>query len=105
VAAEKAGARLVRRRAAGVAVENDAAVGARLDDGTVVRADRVLLAAGSWSGDLEGLPPGTVPPVRPVKGQVIRLRTRVPFLTRATRGLVKGSQVYLVPREDGEVVL
>ncbi|TDB88865.1 glycine oxidase ThiO [Actinomadura sp. 7K534] len=104
-AAEKAGARLVRRRAAGVAVENDAATGVRLDDGTVVRADRVLLAAGPWSGDLDGLPPGAVPPVRPVKGQVMRLRTRVPFLTRATRGLVKGSSVYLVPRADGEIVL
>lgn len=35
----------------------------------------------------------------------MRLRTRVPFLTRATRGLVKGSSVYLVPRADGEIVL
>jgi glycine oxidase len=104
-AAEKAGARFVRRRATGVAVENDAAAGVRLDDGTVVRADRVLLAAGPWSGDLAGLPPGAVPPVRPVKGQVMRLRTRVPFLARATRGLVKGSSVYLVPRADGEIVL
>ncbi|MFS2291966.1 MAG: glycine oxidase ThiO [Actinomadura sp.] len=104
-AAEKAGARLVRRRAAGLLVEDDAAAGVRLDDGTAVRGDRVLLAAGAWSGGLEGLPPGAVPPVRPVKGQVIRLRTPVPFLGRATRGLVKGSPVYLVPREDGEIVL
>ncbi|MFG2086241.1 MULTISPECIES: glycine oxidase ThiO [unclassified Spirillospora] len=104
-AAGKTGVRLVRRRAAGIAVANDAAAGARLDDGTVIPADRVLLAAGPWSGDLDGLPPGTVPPVRPVKGQVIRLRTRTPFLGRATRGLVKGSSVYLVPRADGEIVL
>jgi glycine oxidase len=40
-----------------------------------------------------------------VKGQVIRLRTRMPFLRRTTRGLVKGSSVYLVPRADGEIVL
>ena len=104
-AAERTGVRLVRRRAAGIAVENGAAAGARLDDGTVIRADRVLLAAGPWSGDLEGLPPGAVPPVRPVKGQVIRLRTRMPFVGRATRGLVRGSSVYLVPRADGEIVL
>ncbi|MEW2360054.1 glycine oxidase ThiO [Spirillospora sp. NPDC029432] len=104
-AAEKHGVRLVRRKAAALIVENDAAAGVRLDDGSEVRADKVLLAAGPWSGDLEGLPPGTVPPVRPVKGQVIRLRTRVPFLRRATRGLVKGSSVYLVPRADGEIVL
>ncbi|NDU77387.1 glycine oxidase ThiO [Actinomadura sp. DSM 109109] len=104
-ACERLGVRLVRRRAAGVLVENDAAAGVTLDDGTEVRADRVLLAAGPWSGDLAGLPPGTVPPVRPVKGQVIRLRARTPFLRRPTRGLVRGSSVYLVPRADGEIVV
>lgn len=104
-AADKTGIRLVRRRATGIAVDGDTATGALLDDGTVLRADRVLLAAGSWSGDVGGLPPGTVPPVRPVKGQVIRLHTRMPFLGRTTRGLVKGSSVYLVPRADGEIVL
>ncbi|MEU8120222.1 glycine oxidase ThiO [Spirillospora sp. NPDC049024] len=104
-ACERLGVRLVRRRAARVVVENDAATGVGLDDGTVIRADRVLLAAGPWSGDVGGLPPGTVPPVRPVKGQVIRLRTRTPFLRRPTRGLVRGSSVYLVPRPDGEIVL
>jgi glycine oxidase len=88
-----------------VVVEGGAATGVGLDDGTVLPADRVLLAAGPWSGDLAGLPPGTVPPVRPVKGQVIRLRTRMPFLRRTTRGLVRGSSVYLVPRADGEIVL
>jgi glycine oxidase len=43
--------------------------------------------------------------VRPVKGQVVRLRSTVPFLTRSTRGLVKGSSIYLVPRADGEIVV
>ncbi len=104
-ACERTGVRLVRQRAARIVVEGDRAAGVGLDDGTVLRADKVLLAAGPWSGDLEGLPPGSVPPVRPVKGQVIRLRTRVPFLRRTTRGLVKGSSVYLVPRADGEIVL
>ncbi|MBE1535185.1 glycine oxidase ThiO [Actinomadura algeriensis] len=105
-ACEKSGVRPVRSAAKGVVVERDAVAGVRLADGTVLRADRVLLAAGPWSGDLEGLPDGTVPSVRPVKGQVIRLRTRVPFLRRCTRGLVKGSPVYLVPRaDDGEIVL
>ncbi|MFI0484630.1 glycine oxidase ThiO [Actinomadura sp. 9N215] len=104
-AGEKLGVRLVRRRAAGIVVERDTAVGVRLDDGTTVGADRILLAAGPWSGDLDGLPPGTVPPVRPVKGQVIRLRARTPFIGRSTRGMVKGSSVYLVPRLDGEIVV
>ncbi|WUH96456.1 glycine oxidase ThiO [Spirillospora sp. NBC_00431] len=104
-AGERLGVRLVRRRAAGLVVERDTATGVRLDDGTTIHADRVLLAAGPWSDDLDGLPPGTVPPVRPVKGQVIRLRARTPFIGRSTRGMVKGSSVYLVPRLDGEIVV
>ncbi|MFB4299386.1 glycine oxidase ThiO [Actinomadura sp. NTSP31] len=104
-AGERLGVRLVRRRAKGVVIERDAAAGVRLEDGSEIRADKVLLAAGPWSGDLEGLPAGTVPPVRPVKGQVVRLRTPVPFLRRTTRGLVKGSSIYLVPRADGEIVI
>ncbi|WP_018658556.1 glycine oxidase ThiO [Actinomadura flavalba] len=104
-AAEKLGARVVRRRAAEVIVTGGRAAGVRLDDGTELSADRVLLAAGAWSGDVGGLPPGTLPPVRPVKGQVLRLRARGPFLTRTVRGLVRGSHVYLVPRADGEIVV
>jgi glycine oxidase len=104
-AGEKLGVRIVRRRAAEVIVTGGAATGVRLDDGTALPADRVLLAAGPWSGAVGGLPPGAVPPVRPVKGQVLRLRTSGPFLTRTLRGLVRGSAVYLVPRADGEVVV
>ncbi|MBA9006628.1 glycine oxidase ThiO [Thermomonospora cellulosilytica] len=104
-AAERAGVRLVRRRAAGLVVERDTAAGVRLDDGTVLRADGILLAAGARSNELDGLPEGVVPEVRPVKGQVIRLRTRAPFLGRSTRGVVKGSSIYLVPRDDGEIVV
>ncbi|WP_395107454.1 glycine oxidase ThiO [Actinomadura sp. SCN-SB] len=104
-AAEKRGVRMVRRRATGVIVERDVAVGVRLEGGGEVRAERVLLAAGAWSGGLEGVPEEVLPPVRPVKGQVIRLRTAVPFLRRSTRGLVKGSSIYLVPRADGEIVV
>ncbi|MFC5182195.1 glycine oxidase ThiO [Actinomadura harenae] len=103
--AERLGARIVRRRAAEVVVRGDAAAGVRLDDGTELPADRVLLAAGPWAGEVGGIPPGVVPTVRPVKGQVLRLRTRVPFLRRTTRGVVRGSSVYLVPRADGEIVV
>ncbi|RFU41329.1 FAD-dependent oxidoreductase [Actinomadura logoneensis] len=127
-AAEKLGARLVRRWAAEVVVRGDAAVGVRLDGGEELPADRVLLAAGPWSGDLGGIPPGVVPPVRPVKGQVLRLRlggippgvvppvrpvkgqvlrlrSRMPLLGRTVRGVVRGSSIYLVPRADGELVV
>ena len=54
-----------------------------------------------------GLPPEVLPPVRPVKGQVLRLR--VPPAPRPScrtvRAVVRGAHVYLVPRGDGELVV
>ena len=107
-AVDRAGGELVRLAATGVIVERDTAVGVRLADGGEIRAGRVVLAAGPWIGDLAGLPPGIVPPIRPVKGQVLRLRAgsaNTPALNRPTRGLVRGSSIYLVPRADGELVV
>lgn len=86
----------------------DRATGALLDDGTELLADQVVLAAGSLTGRLAGVPPEVVAPVRPVKGQVLRLTvpaTYAPFLSRTVRAVVRGSHVYLVPRENGELVI
>ena len=53
--------------------------------------------------------PTSLPPVRPVKGQVLRLTRAAaayaPFLSRTVRAVVRGSHVYLVPRENGELVV
>ncbi|WP_159062376.1 FAD-dependent oxidoreductase, partial [Streptomyces caniscabiei] len=65
-------------------------------------------AGGSLSGRLAGVPAEVRPPVRPVKGQVVRLtvpKLYAPFLSRTVRAVVRGSQVYLVPRENGELVV
>ncbi|MEH1012161.1 glycine oxidase ThiO [Micromonospora sp. CPCC 206060] len=62
----------------------------------------VVVAAGWATADLTGLP------VRPVKGQLLRLRTPdggVPGFRHVVRGYADGQQVYLVPRVDGEVVV
>lgn len=74
--------------------------GVRLASGAVAAAPRVVVAAGSWSPQLL---PGL--PVRPVKGQILRLRGPVGFLTKCIRGLVHGSPAYLVPRGDGEITV
>jgi glycine oxidase len=79
--------------------------GVCLADGTAITADWTVLAAGWSSAAIKGLPAGCVPPVRPVKGQVVRLRAPDGFLHRTVRGIVRGSPVYLVPREDGELVV
>jgi glycine oxidase len=102
----RVGGELVRERATELLVERDTAVGVRLANGDEVRAATVVLAAGPWVCGLGGLPPGVVPQVRPVKGQVLRLRARSGLRLRwCTRGVVRGSSVYLVPRADGEIVL
>ncbi|MBY8876555.1 glycine oxidase ThiO [Actinacidiphila acidipaludis] len=107
-AAELAGVAFVRARAVRVEVTAGRATGVVLADGTVLGAGRTVLAAGSESARVAGLPPDVVPPVRPVKGQILRLRIppgHAPFLSRTVRAVVRGSHVYLVPRENGELVL
>lgn len=68
----------------------------------VADADTVVLANGI---DAPTLWPGL--PIRPVKGEVLRLRWRrgcMPLLQKVIRARVHGRQVYLVPRADGVVV-
>ena len=65
-------------------------------------ADAVVLANGI---DAPRLWPGLA--IRPVKGEVLRLRWRpgcMPVPQRVIRARVHGRQVYLVPRADGVVV-
>ncbi|HZC39199.1 MAG TPA: glycine oxidase ThiO, partial [Streptosporangiaceae bacterium] len=94
-------------RAATVPSASGRAAGVRLADGTEVAADWVVLAAGWESAGLAGLPPAAVPPVRPVKGQILRLRAgpQAGQLSRSVRGVVRGRSVYLVPRLDSELVI
>jgi glycine oxidase len=71
----------------------------RLSD---AEADTVVIANGI---DAPELWPGL--PIRPVKGEVLRLRWRkgcMPVPQRVIRARVHGRQVYLVPRHDGVVV-
>ncbi|MEU3465348.1 glycine oxidase ThiO [Streptomyces sp. NPDC006733] len=107
-AAELAGVVLHRGSAARIETVRDRATGAVLDDGTVLAAEQTVLAAGSRSGCMPGVPEHALPPVRPVKGQTLRLRVPpglAPFLSRTVRAVVRGGHVYLVPRENGELVV
>ncbi|MFJ2029295.1 glycine oxidase ThiO [Streptosporangium sp. NPDC087985] len=104
-ALERRGGTQLRTRATGLETAAETVTGVRLATGEVVGAAQVILAAGAWSGTLEGLPPEVLPPVRPVKGQIMRLRSPTPLLRRCVRGVVHGAHVYLVPRGDGEVVV
>ncbi|WP_328746650.1 glycine oxidase ThiO [Streptomyces sp. NBC_00285] len=107
-ACEGAGVVFHRAWAAHLRVVRDRATGITTTDGAELDAGQVVLAAGSLSGRLTGVPDDVLPPVRPVKGQVLRLTVPpryAPFLSRTVRAVVRGSQVYLVPRENGELVV
>lgn len=94
------GVRFVTATAA-VEVDADRVRGVRLDDGTRLAAGTIVLAAGSWSGQVEGVPREAVPPVRPVKGQTLRLTPPSGLrLRHIVRASVRGSAVYIVPRSD-----
>jgi len=83
-----------------VVVEDGRATGVALDDGGTVRARDIIVAAGSWTTLVEGLgiAPGAVVPAR---GQIVELETAEPLLT----SVVMGPGAYLVPRDDGRVLV
>jgi glycine oxidase len=105
-ACEHAGVRLERARAARLCSQSGHVSGVALSDGRVLHGRRVVLAAGSWSATIDGLPPEAVPAVRPVKGQLLHLRTpSSPAQPAIASHNVRGLEVYVVPRADGRVVV
>jgi glycine oxidase len=102
-----AGAAVVDQPVARLEATPTAVTGVTLADGTRIDSPRVVLAAGAWSAALDGVPEVARPPVRPVKGQILRLAGPAgpPALSCNIRGLVRGSPIYLVPRADGRVVV
>ena len=101
IAAERAGAvfrsgAYVRR----VVSSSMRVSGVELDDASVVPATDVVVAAGSWSSLVEGtpLPSGGVVPAR---GQIVELSLQAPLFD----AVVHGPRCYLVPRDDGRILI
>ncbi len=82
---------------------SECVTGVALADGSRVRAAQVVLAAGAWSAEIEGLPNYARVPVRPLKGQILRLRD--PDGPGLLERVVRFEGGYLVPRGDGRYVL
>ena len=101
-ACRRSGVELISGRVEEVITTGDRVTGVRLDD-REVEAATVVLAAGSWSGRIAGIPERARPPVRPVKGQLLYLKgsETSPLLSRNVRGL----DVYIVPRTDGRIAV
>ncbi|MGX7825576.1 glycine oxidase ThiO [Actinokineospora sp. 24-640] len=102
-AARGAGVRFVTAKA--VAVRPGTVELAESTVESTVECDVAVIAAGAHS---RGLHPALAAVVRPVKGEILRLRARpgtLPPPSRTVRALVAARPVYLVPRGDGELVL
>lgn len=65
------------------------------------QAKRVVLATGAWTGQIAGLP-RVKNEIAPVKGQIFALRPRSAHRLTHT---VFASTVYLVPKQDGRIVV
>ena len=71
-------------------------------------AEHIIIANGLGATALRGIPEVSTLPLRPVYGDVLRLRipkNQRPFLTSTVRGVVRGNPVYIVPREDNTLVI
>ena len=102
-ACRSCGVVFLRSHARAIDVTEGRAEAVTTASGETVNAGAIVLAAGCWSSALGGLPPQAVPPVRPVKGQLLHLRStegRVLFERN-----IRGADAYLLARPDGRVVV
>jgi glycine oxidase len=85
------------------AERRDGSWSVRTADGRTFAGAALVLTAGCWSGGLDWVPPAERPPVRPVKGEIVTLRGAAgePAIER----IVAGDRVYLVPRDDGRLIV
>ena len=81
-----------------IRIEGGVCRGVVLDEGPM-DSDAVVLAAGSWSSLIPGVP-ASLPTVTPARGQIVLLEERPPTV----RHIVFGPQGYVVPRGDGRVL-
>ena len=77
--------------------------GVRTGAGEELRAGDVVLATGAWAGAESWLPEPARPPVRPVKGEILELRSL--DAEAPCERIVASERVYLVPRPDGRLIV
>lgn len=88
-----------------ILVEGERVTGVRVKDEDIP-ADAVLLAAGAWSGMVEGLLPRVSIPIRPVKGQMIAVQQPPQaILDHCVWARDSTRVVYLVPKSNGRLLV
>jgi glycine oxidase len=92
---------------AAVTTRHDEVTGVRLVSGEQIDAAHVILAAGAWSGQIEGLPAPV--PGRPIKGQMFAVDSRARAPERPATVLLDRviftADCYIIPREDGRLLV
>lgn len=84
-----------------IVTHNDKIQAIITDEGEI-EASLVILCAGAWSKQIEGIPEQLQPPIRPVKGQIISLKMNESVkLSHA----IRAPDVYLVPKSDGRLLV
>jgi glycine oxidase len=98
-------------RAGGELLENTEVTSILVRDGRCVgvvtrdeeyRAAVTILAAGCWSGDIDGIPSELAPRVRPVKGQIVTLRTDPSY---EFARVIRAPDAYVLPKGDGRLLV
>ena len=90
-----------------IVIENGVATGVQTQD-DFQAADTLVLAAGCWSAQIQGVPDTLIPPVRPVKGQMLALQMEEGITIKNVIRTVRArypTSVYLVPRTDGRLII
>jgi glycine oxidase len=100
-AVQGAGVQLVRSATVtAIGSRGNRVTGVRLADGRELDAEKVIVAAGAWSATIDGLPRAL--PVRPVRGQILRLLPAKPLPWAL---VCSHDGRYLVPRITGTVLV
>jgi glycine oxidase len=98
-ACETGGVTVVAQAARKLVFAEGRAVGVVTEPGDEIRSEHVVLAAG-WSGARIA----SRVPLRPVKGQILRLQVRE-GMELPVRHVVRSADAYVAPRPHGEVVI
>ena len=95
--AQQAGAVVANDRAVGIDREGNRVTGVTGESGRY-QAEHVVIAAGAWSGLLQGLPRRL--PVQPVRGQMVAL----PWPAEIPRAIVYNKDCYLLARGSEAII-
>jgi glycine oxidase len=77
-------------------------------EGVLAKGDIIVLAAGCWSNEIEGLPGIVKPPLRPVKGQILALQMEAGVILQKVIRTIRAkylTDVYLAPKNDARLVI